>query len=75
MPRHRLRLDEVLPLGEHALARVPHDISRRDPGHVNPHRITDHRGPNRADRYPLGAYRRPRRYATSRPNAGTDRGR
>lgn len=50
-------------------------VYRQNPGHMNPHRITDHLSPDEDGRYPLGAHLWPWRYATSQPNGATDRGR
>jgi hypothetical protein len=44
-------------------------VYRLDPGHVRPHRTTDHLTPDRDNRYPLGAYVWPWRYATE-PTTG-----
>ncbi|WP_328463612.1 hypothetical protein OHA21_38395 [Actinoplanes sp. NBC_00393] len=45
-------------------------VYRLDPGHVQPHRTTDHLTPDSDSRYPLGAYVWPWRYATEPATGG-----
>ncbi|MBG0568221.1 hypothetical protein [Actinoplanes aureus] len=50
-------------------------VYRLDPGHVQPHRTTDHLTPDSDNRYPLGAYVWPWRYATEPTTGGAGHGR